>query len=50
MMDVLLRVVTPDALLGILAFQAVVLLVVVSNAAVLLRPRRLLPSSLWLRP
>ena len=36
----LLRFLTHDAVIGILAFQAVVLLVVLSNAAVLLRPRR----------
>jgi len=35
-----LRYLTHDAVVGILAFQAVVLLVVVSNAVVLRRPRR----------
>jgi len=38
--DDVLRHLSHDALLGVLAFQAVVLLVVVSNAVVLLRPRR----------
>ncbi|MBW6454711.1 MAG: glycosyltransferase family 2 protein [Trueperaceae bacterium] len=36
----LLRCLTHDAVVGILAFQAVMLLVVLSNAVVLLRPRR----------
>ncbi|MFU8889774.1 MAG: glycosyltransferase [Trueperaceae bacterium] len=36
----LLRYLTHDAVVGILAFQAVMLLVVLSNAVVLLRPRR----------
>ena len=40
MTDDLLRYLTHDAVAGILVFQAVVLLVVLSNAMVLLRPRR----------
>lgn len=40
MTDDLLRFLTHDAVIGILAFQSVVLLVVLGNAAVLLRPRR----------
>ena len=40
MTDDLLNYLTHDAALGILVFQAVVLLVVLSNAMVLLRPRR----------
>ena len=40
MTDDLLRYLTHDAIVGILAFQTVVLLIVLSNAAVLLRPGR----------
>ena len=40
MTDDLLRYLTHDAVIGIVAFQTVVLMIVLSNAAVLLRPRR----------
>ncbi|MFO8150598.1 MAG: glycosyltransferase family A protein, partial [Trueperaceae bacterium] len=40
MIEGLVQHLTGDAIVGILAFQAVVLLVVFSNAAVLVRPRR----------
>jgi chlorobactene glucosyltransferase len=44
MTDDLLRYLAHDAVVGILVFQAAILLIVLSNAVVLLRPRREPPS------